>query len=603
MRKKVFSAVIMGWFCLLTLSLFLNLKIYREHQEELILQTARTYLKQVILTRSWNSMLGGVYAPISEHVSPNPCLKGKLRDLTTVEGVHLTKINPAMMTRQLAELAQKEGNLRIHLTSLNPIRPKNRATDWEKEALLKFEQGQMFLSEIVTSKGQKTYHYIEPLRVKPDCLSCHDCQGYNVGDIRGGVSLIFPMPGNSVNWFPWLIHILTFIIGVIGLTIFDIYFVRTKKILKDSFDSLIQKQVKLVEYEQVIQGHKHLGGFITIAQFITNITSYQNIRCEIKQIIENTFATDLVCIAEKSSAGEIHLFDEKMNDSTKINILSEEMKEQIHDVIESEFLTTYKTDGSEPLMTAIFPLKTSDRIKEVLIIGHKRTDAISNQLLEVYLGISNLAGKMIQRASLFEQLEDANINLEQKVQTRTRKLNEKNEELIKAHKEMERLATTDPLTGLYNRRSMLEKLKNEAARFKRNMTPFTIVICDIDNFKLFNDRHGHDCGDLVLTSVTETMQSSIREQDALARWGGEEFLFLFPDTNRNGGKTVAEKIREKIAGSIYEYNDLKLSVTLTFGVCGFCDSNTDINSCINSADAALYKGKESGRNCVVLAEA
>ncbi len=119
--------------------------------------------------------------------------------------------------------------------------------------------------------------------------------------------------------------------------------------------------------------------------------------------------------------------------------------------------------------------------------------------------------------------------------------------------------------------------------------------------KFFNDKHGHDCGDFVLTTVSKMMRSSIREQDFLARWGGEEFLFLFPDTNCDGGKIIAEKIRKLIACSKYEYKDLKLSITMTFGVS--CFSATDIKTCIKSADTALYEGKESGKNCVIMAEA
>ncbi len=601
MKKTVYSAFIIGWLSLLSISLFFNLKVHSKHQEELLLQTARTYIKQIVSFRSWNSMLGGVYVFISKHVLPNPYLNDKLRDLTTVEGLRLTKINPATMTRQLTELVQQEGSLRVHLTSLQPIRPQNKATDWERKALLKFENGQQYFNEVVTSNGQKVYRYIEPLPIKKNCLNCHAEQGYKMGDIRGGISLTFPMPEETFNWFPWLIHIFIFFTLVIGFILFDIYFIRTKKILKKSDKALIQTKVKLKESEQLVQEHKHIEAFIKITQYISNITSYQNIRSEIEEIIKNTFVADVVCIAKKSSAGEIYLFDKKSNNNG-INILSEEMRNQIHDVMQSEFLTTYKIDDPEPMIVAIFPLKISGGINEVLIIGHKNADSISNQLLEVYLGSSNLAGKMIQSTSLFEQLEDANINLEQKVKTRTRKLKEKNEELLKAHEELERFATTDSLTKLINRRCMLEKLEREVIQFRRNMKPFSIAICDIDNFKIFNDKYGHDCGDFVLTSVAKIMKSTIREQDFLARWGGEEFLFLFPDTNLDGGKIIADKIRNSIACSSYEYKDLKLSVTMTFGVSYFYERAMDIKTCINSADTALYKGKESGKNCVIMAE-
>jgi len=176
------------------------------------------------------------------------------------------------------------------------------------------------------------------------------------------------------------------------------------------------------------------------------------------------------------------------------------------------------------------------------------------------------------------------------------------ENLHTSLEEIKQLATTDTLTQIPNRRSILAELKNAIIRFKRNSEPFTIAICDIDDFKIFNDNHGHDCGDYVLTSVAKIMRSSVRDQDFLARWGGEEFLFIFPDTRGDGGKIIAEKIRKNIFDSSYNYNDINLSVSMTFGLYEFCNPSMDLETCINNADAAMYKGKAQGKNCVVIAE-
>ncbi len=200
--------------------------------------------------------------------------------------------------------------------------------------------------------------------------------------------------------------------------------------------------------------------------------------------------------------------------------------------------------------------------------------------------------------SILREKKEAEINLknshdelESLVAERTRSLN-------RALEEMKKLAATDPLTKLLNRRNILEKLKDEVVRYERHRKPFVIAIADIDDFKLFNDKYGHDCGDYILVEVANKMKSSLRKQDFVARWGGEEFLIVLIETDLNNGRTVIEKIRRIIAEEIYRYQELELSVTMTFGISQFDDS-MDIDACIKKADIALYKGKTNGKNCVV----
>lgn len=164
--------------------------------------------------------------------------------------------------------------------------------------------------------------------------------------------------------------------------------------------------------------------------------------------------------------------------------------------------------------------------------------------------------------------------------------------------ELEKIAKTDPLTQLPNRRAVLEQIEYETARFKRNAEPFTIVISDIDDFKAINDTYGHDAGDKVLTTLSNLMKNTIRKQDICARWGGEEFLFLFPGTDKKGGKTISEKIRKDIEKEKIEYKGSSLSITMTFGICTFSKELT-IDECITRADKSLYEGKKLGKNRIV----
>lgn len=184
----------------------------------------------------------------------------------------------------------------------------------------------------------------------------------------------------------------------------------------------------------------------------------------------------------------------------------------------------------------------------------------------------------------------------------------KNVELKKAnlrlkqmYVQLDLISKTDPLTKIFNRRAISEKLNDERVRFERNGRPFTVILGDLDNFKKFNDQYGHDCGDYVLISTASLIQKKVRKQDSVGRWGGEEFIILLPETDQEGGFFVSEKIRSQIQSNILPYKGIKLGVTITFGVASF-RPNESIDDLIKRADNALYKGKEKGRNLSVSAE-
>jgi diguanylate cyclase (GGDEF)-like protein len=181
-----------------------------------------------------------------------------------------------------------------------------------------------------------------------------------------------------------------------------------------------------------------------------------------------------------------------------------------------------------------------------------------------------------------------------------------NEELLKKNvliteqsKELKILATRDSLTGLSNRRDFLAKVEQEEKRFQRTKRPFGFIILDIDHFKNVNDTHGHECGDKVLIGVSQNLRKTLRAQDTLARWGGEEFVCLLPETEIEGARKVAEKVRKDIERYSHHCNDVSVSVTVTLGVSVYEGSGT-IEGCIRSADDALYEGKKRGRNQVVV---
>jgi hypothetical protein len=163
----------------------------RAHNE-LAFQTARAFFEQIVVSRAWNAGHGGVYVPVTENTQPNPYLDDPLRDLETSKGIKLTKINPAFMTRQIAEIATNEKGVQFHITSLKPIRPDNKASDWEKIWLESFEKGIMEQGSFIQAGSDVSFRYMAPLITENSCLKCHAKQGYKIGDLRGGISVTLP---------------------------------------------------------------------------------------------------------------------------------------------------------------------------------------------------------------------------------------------------------------------------------------------------------------------------------------------------------------------------------------------------------------------------
>lgn len=173
------------------------------------------------------------------------------------------------------------------------------------------------------------------------------------------------------------------------------------------------------------------------------------------------------------------------------------------------------------------------------------------------------------------------------------------QELEQAMAVLKKAAFTDTLTGLFNRRAMNQVLE---ARSKSSSTSYTdvIIMCDIDNFKNINDSYGHECGDIVLKSVSNRIKNALRKDDCIARWGGEEFLILLDETDMKAGDIIANQLRELIKESSVYYNNQDIFVTASLGL-AVMYYDSDINESIRLADNALYEAKKSGKDRVCLA--
>jgi two-component system cell cycle sensor histidine kinase/response regulator CckA len=178
---------------LLGFSLWFSLKINQDHTRDVARIHAQVALERDLAYRMWNASHGGVYVPVSPEIQPNPYLEVPNRDLNTKEGLELTLINPAYMTRLVHEISTQMNGVKGHITSLNPIRPENAADAWETKALKQFANGTLSVLAEEQIEGEPHLRLMRPLSVQEGCLKCHAKQGFKLGDIRGGVSISVPL--------------------------------------------------------------------------------------------------------------------------------------------------------------------------------------------------------------------------------------------------------------------------------------------------------------------------------------------------------------------------------------------------------------------------
>jgi len=220
--RKVFTLLACIWIIAVSASFFWSYVFFTDKQEELAFQRGQSYFDLIVMTREWNAMHGGVYAPVSEHLQPNPYLQTPRRDVQLRSGQILTLINPSFMTRQISEISERR-QVSFHMTSLDPLRPENRPSSREREVLQSFVQKSKAVETRILSEGEHDFFYMAPLKARKSCLSCHARQGCSEGDILGGLSIIFPFPS------PNLLSPLLFThlgLGVGGL--FGLWFAKRK---------------------------------------------------------------------------------------------------------------------------------------------------------------------------------------------------------------------------------------------------------------------------------------------------------------------------------------------------------------------------------------
>jgi len=173
-------------------------------------------------------------------------------------------------------------------------------------------------------------------------------------------------------------------------------------------------------------------------------------------------------------------------------------------------------------------------------------------------------------------------------------------ELHQAREEMTSLAITDPLTGLHNRRYLMEHGVSEFKRAQRQRQILSVIFLDLDNLKPTNDRFGHDAGDMAILHLARILQSETRPYDLTARFGGDEFVILLPNTAQEQALQIAERIRTKAIQTPLNFKTQSLPIQLSLGVASSTEADTDVKQVMQRADTALYQAKNEGRNRVAV---
>lgn len=231
---------------------------------------------------------------------------------------------------------------------------------------------------------------------------------------------------------------------------------------------------------------------------------------------------------------------------------------------------------------------------------------VENQsiMLELKALNTDLERKVEERTeelnTLMFELESSNMNLKESMEQLALEVEDHKraeKEISAAYEKIDLMSKTDYLTKLSNRRDIFERMKKEEQ--DAASTVYSVILCDIDHFKEVNDTYGHSVGDKMLIKIAELLRSAVGPDDSVARWGGEEFLLLLKNTEGDKAFEIMEQIRKSIENESLLEGDNRICITMTFGICQF-DGTASFESCIAKADKALYQGKKSGRNKVVL---
>ncbi|MDP1525179.1 MAG: diguanylate cyclase [Rhodocyclaceae bacterium] len=530
-----------------SLSLHYSLREIDQDIANIARERGAILFRLIELTRDWNARHGGVYAPVTEANQPNPYLKHPQRDITDQHGRQLTMVNPAFMTRQIAEIAEMDEGVHFHITSLNPIRPANEADAWETESLTLFEKSALkerldYFADGGSVLPGPAHRYMAPLIVKPACMKCHDFQGYQLGDIRGGISVSMPAEKLMViaeerRKQAMGLYLIGFLI-VAGLG-------------------------HLVAWRT----HRHLALLESINREQEGVIAERN------QELSEAEKEQLIASAVFDNANEAIFVTDRDNKILRINPSFTAMTGY----------TPLEAIGQDPGLLksgrhdAAFFTEMWRHLNEV---GHWEGEIWNRrkngEVFAAWLAITTIQGE----AAAGRHVASA-IDITKRKEA---------EEIIL------RRANYDKLTQLPNRSLFDDRLISVLAMARRHRRSFALMYIDIDWFKNVNDTLGHAAGDALLSQAAERMEKCVREADTVARLGGDEFAVILSDLNNaNETHEVADRINRALVET-FDLNEGSCQVSCSIGIAIYPQDGTSELLIKKAADQALYAAKGAGRN-------
>ena len=554
--------VVAGGYMIVAALALLSISNEFRHIDDTIETLARergTVLFRLIeLTRDWNAMHGGVYAPITEKTRPNEYLEHPRRDLETTDGQRLTMINPAFMTRQIAEIAEKIDGVKFHITSLNPIRPANKADEWEAESLKLFEKdGIKERLSLIEGDAATVHRYMAPLFVKEPCLRCHAKQQYKLGDIRGGISITMPAT-RALNIRDQQRQRALLFYGLAALVIACLLHFVAARTRRD------------------LANLKHLAG---------------------QQELLIGERTRELSVANRSLQAEV---EQRKQSENELRISAAVMENAAEGIM--------VTDGDNRIIRVnpAFTVITGYRPAEVLgknprVLSSGRHDAAYYTALWAGLDqdghwsgdIWNRRkdGSAILCALAIASISERQSGVGRYVATFSDITRRKEVEDKLRHR-----ASTDPLTELPNRALFFDRLQQSLSQAERYAQTFALFYVDLDHFKEVNDSLGHAAGDQLLIETARRLQQAVRESDTVARLGGDEFAIILTQVQ---GQSEVEDVARRIVDDLASPFKLEAGVAHVSGSIGIAiwpDGGKDTDTLTHNADLALYKAKAGGRS-------
>jgi diguanylate cyclase (GGDEF)-like protein len=582
--------LITAWTLVIVISLGWNL--YQEWQDvqDVALTTARINFEKDVLYRRWATIHGGVYVPVTTATPPNPYLAHlPERDLTTSSGRQLTLVNPAYMTRQVYTLSRKESAIRGHITSLKPLRPENHPDPWEAQALKSFEQGKSEAYTIEALEGQPYLRLMRPLKTEKGCLKCHARQGYQEGDIRGGVSVSIPLAPlyaahRRTTFTISLGHGLLWLVGMVGIVLGRRRLITAWQQQEHAENALRQSNHKL---QDLVEESGRLNREISLVSELADHLHACMTGEEAQQII-NRMAPRL--FPEQSGA----LF--LLNASRNILEMTVTWGDKPPDQSVMDLQSCWALRRGRPYL-----MQDPDRdllcehLSPPLAAGYYCVPLVAQRetLGVLHLRAMPPAPGGVSCPPISESCQSLAITVAEHLALSLGNL--------KLQEALRHQAIRDPLTGLYNRRFMWETLERELYRMHRKGSCLAVIMLDLDHFKRFNDTFGHLAGDALLSALGRMLLVHVRKEDVACRYGGEEFTLILPETSLETACSRAEELRQLVHNLHLEHHGQILgAITISLGVAVYPQHGEDPEALLRAADAALYEAKHAGRDRVVV---